>query len=226
MSAKKPTWLLIGRDNRVARCYGKLSEICGWGIYVVPHDAVADEILRKVVSFVKKGVPAHLRTLDAFPVAVYVTDIDGFITYFNPACVDFAGREPQIFRDRWCVTWRLYTNDGAFLPHHQCPMAIAIQTRQAVRGITAVAERPDGIRLNFLPFPTPVIGDDGELLAAVNVLVDITAHHEFRQHVRVRGSSQEDRVNKAISTFSIEEIRQLVEEVESEAGRQPPGTID
>src|SRR4051794_38587430 len=123
---------------------------------MISHDAVADEILHKVAGLVKSNDRAQLRGLDEFPVAIYVTDRNGFITYFNSACIAFAGRAPTILRDRWCVTWKLYTNDGSFLPHDQCPMAIAIQTKQAVRGITAVAERPDGTRINFLPFPTPV----------------------------------------------------------------------
>src|SRR5271155_5005289 len=109
---------------------------------MISPDAVADAILRKVVAFVKGGDRVQLRALDTFPVAIYVTDIDGFITYFNPACVDFAGRTPTLNRDRWCVTWKLYTNSGDFLPHERCPMAVAIQTRRAVRGAAAVAERP------------------------------------------------------------------------------------
>ena len=47
--------------------------------------------------------------LDALPVPVYVTDSAGGVTYWNQACVDFAGRVPQLGEDRWCVTWQLYT---------------------------------------------------------------------------------------------------------------------
>jgi hypothetical protein len=64
---------------------------------------------------------------------------------------NFAGRTPAVGRDRWCVTWKPYTDEGEFLPHDECPMAVAIKTKFAVRGVTAVAERPDGTRVNSGP---------------------------------------------------------------------------
>ena len=108
------------------------------------------------------------------PAAIYVTDDDGLITYFNPACLDFTGRRPEVGEDRWCVTWRLYTNAGEFLPHDECPMAVAINTRRPVRGVTAVAERPDGTRVIFRPYPTPIFDENGEFAGAVNLLEDVT----------------------------------------------------
>jgi PAS domain-containing protein len=192
---------------------------------VISPDAVADEILRKVVAIVKKGDPVQLHALDTFPVAIYVTDIDGFITYFNPACTDFAGRTPTLNRDRWCVTWKLYTNQGDFLPHERCPMAVAIQTKRVVRGVTAVAERPDGLRVNFLPFPTPVIGESGNLLGAVNMLIDITGNRGLTAHDDSR-ISQNERVRQVLQTFTIAEVRDLMEEIETVLGRHPPRVLN
>jgi hypothetical protein len=54
-------------------------------------------------------------------------------------------------------------------------MADAILTQTPVRGVSAVAERPDGTRLNFLPFPTPLFNAQGHFIGAVNILIDITA---------------------------------------------------
>jgi PAS domain-containing protein len=61
--------------------------------HMIPSDALANVILAKVVDLVKKNNGAQLRALDAFPVAIYATGIDGYITYFNQACIDFAGRQ-------------------------------------------------------------------------------------------------------------------------------------
>ena len=76
------------------------------------------------------------------------------MTYWNHACVEFAGREPQLGQDRWCVTWKLYTTTGEPLPHDKCPMA---QTQSAssgpIRDAIAIAERPDGSRVAFGPTP-------------------------------------------------------------------------
>ena len=112
--------------------------------------------------------------LEPLPAPVYVTDAQGWVTYFNPACVDFAGRVPAPGQDRWCVTWRLYTEGGAYLPHDQCPMAVAIREKRRLRGLIAVAERPDGTRVLFTPFPTPLFDESGELTGAVNILIDVT----------------------------------------------------
>jgi PAS domain S-box-containing protein len=134
----------------------------------------ADRILHVATEAVQSGADSLLSALDRLPAAIYVSDPDGLITYYNPACIEFAGRVPTVGRDRWCVTWKLYTEDGAFLPHDQCPMAVAILEKRPVRGVTAVAERPDGSRVNFMPYPTPIFDSEGQLLGAVNILIDVT----------------------------------------------------
>ena len=133
-----------------------------------------ETMLERALSAVLAGDQALRDALDDLPAAIYVTDADGVITYFNPACIDFTGRRPEVGADRWCVTWRLYTNDGEFLPHDACPMAVAINTQRPVRGVTAVAERPDGTRVVFRPYPTPIFDKDGKFAGAVNLLEDVT----------------------------------------------------
>ncbi len=134
----------------------------------------ADAILHTAIEAVARGGDDLFSALEALQAPIYVTDPQGVITHFNQACIGFAGRTPAVGKDRWCVTWKLYTEDGVFLPHDECPMAIAIREKTAVRGVSAVAERPDGTRVNFIPFPTPLLGQDGELHGAINMLIDVT----------------------------------------------------
>ncbi|WP_428413544.1 PAS domain S-box protein [Pararhizobium sp.] len=112
--------------------------------------------------------------LEALPAAVYTTDNYGKISYYNRAAVEFAGREPVVGEDEWCVTFRLFTADGQPLPHDECPMAVALREKRPVRGVEAMAQRPDGTMVPFLPFPTPMLDEDGDLVGAVNMLVDIS----------------------------------------------------
>jgi PAS domain S-box-containing protein len=114
------------------------------------------------------------QVLDALPAAVYPTDPQGRITYYNRAAAELAGREPKIGKDEWCVTFKIFTPDGKFLPHDQCPMAVALKENRPIRGVEAMAQRPDGSLFPFLPFPTPILADDGSLSGAVNMLVDIS----------------------------------------------------
>ncbi|HYC94228.1 MAG TPA: PAS domain S-box protein [Sphingomicrobium sp.] len=112
--------------------------------------------------------------IDALPAAVYVTDAEGRITMFNQAAVEFSGRVPELGADSWCVSWKLYRSDGTPLPHDQCPMAIALKEGRPIRGEEAIAERPDGSRIHFAPYPTPIRDETGKIVGAINMLVDIT----------------------------------------------------
>ena len=135
----------------------------------------ARQMVDEAVSAVSSGPGNFHAVLDRLPAPIYVTDNDGIITYFNNDCVALAGRTPQCGRDQYCVTWKLYTAEGEFLPHDQCPMAVAIREKRAVRNVEAIAERPDGTTVNFMPFPTPWFDADGNMAGAVNLLLDISA---------------------------------------------------
>jgi PAS domain S-box-containing protein len=135
----------------------------------------ANRLVDQAVSAVSAAPRDFHAALDRLDAPIYVTDTDGTIVYFNQACVPLAGRTPECGRDKWCVTWKLYTRQGDFLPHDQCPMAVAIREQRAVRNVEAIAERPDGTTVNFTPFPTPVFDSAGKFAGAVNLLLDISA---------------------------------------------------
>lgn len=111
--------------------------------------------------------------LEALPVAVYTTDAEGRITFYNQAAADLWGQRPAL-GSLWCGSWRLFHPDGRPLPHDQCPMAVALKEGRLVRDVDAVLERPDGTRVPFLPFPTPLRDSEGRIVGAVNLLVDLT----------------------------------------------------
>src|SRR5262249_28204721 len=53
-------------------------------------------------------------------------------------------------------------------------MAMALQQKRPIRGVEAVAERPDGTRVPFFPYPTPLFDANGRLTGAINMLVNIS----------------------------------------------------
>ena len=121
-----------------------------------------------------QGDARFREVIEALPAAIYTTDKDGCITFYNEAAEAMWGRSPRLGDDQWCGSWKLYWPDGTPLPHDECPMAIALKTGKPVRGVEAVAERPDGTRVPFAPYPTPIFDASGELVGAVNMLVDLT----------------------------------------------------
>ena len=158
----------------------------------------------------------HFRQLlDALPVAIYTTDAAGRITFYNRAAVEFAGREPALGKDHWCVTWRLYWPDGSPLPHDECPMAVALREGRPIRGVEAVLERPDGTRVNFLPYPTPLFDASGDLVGGVNMLVDITDRKQGEQALQRLNEALEQRDEQRSGQLRASEqrFRMLVEGV-------------
>ena len=123
--------------------------------------------------------------LESLPVAVYVTDAEGRITYFNSAAAELWGVSPRLGEDQWCGSWRLYWADGRAMAHHECPMAVALKEGRPVRGEEAVLERPDGSRIPFAPFPHPPQGS-----FRTHHRRDQFAHgHERAPACRYRGSA-------------------------------------
>jgi PAS domain S-box-containing protein len=112
--------------------------------------------------------------LSALAAAVYTTDAQGRITYYNQAAADLAGRHPEIGSETWSVAARVYAADGTPLRPEDYPVAIALKTGKAIRGAEKIAERPDGTRVPILSFPTPLRDESGEVVGAVNLLLDIS----------------------------------------------------
>jgi PAS domain S-box-containing protein len=137
-------------------------------------DLAADQVDFHIAGISRLGPDLYRDVLDALPCAVYITDVEGRITYFNKAAADLWGVEPEIGKSEFCGSWRLYWPDGRPLPHDECPMALALKEKRPNRGMEAVAERPDGIRVPFIAYPTPLYDFAGEMTGAVNMLVDIT----------------------------------------------------
>jgi PAS domain S-box-containing protein len=152
----------------------------------------ADTLLRLVESLATRQDPSdeamadderYREFLDALGVAVYTTDAEGRITFFNEAAAELWGRRPEL-GEEWCGSFRLFWSDGSPLAHSDCPMAMALKEGRAVRGFTAIAERPDGSRIEFQPYPTPLFDRDGTLIGAVNVLVDVTERRRMEDDLR------------------------------------------
>jgi PAS domain S-box-containing protein len=160
------------------------------------HDP--EHLLDAALNALRAAGPECRAMLDELPAPIYTTDAKGAVSYWNRACINFAGREPRLGQDRWCVTWQLYTTTGEPLRHEDCPMAQAIKEQRPIRDTIAIAERPDGTRVAFRPYPTPLFDASGELTGAVNMLIDVTdeqseALHEQAERCRRLADATYDR---------------------------------
>jgi PAS domain S-box-containing protein len=146
-------------------------------------------IAKALTAFVAGGDPENSvfrEMVEALPVAIYTTDAQGRLTYFNAAAVKLSGRVPELGTDKWCVTWKIFLPDGTLLPHDQCPMAVALKGSEVPTGIECIAERPDGTRFWFTPCPAIVRDVEGRIIGGINLLVDITD----RKNAEIEASEQ------------------------------------
>jgi PAS domain S-box-containing protein len=171
----------------------------------------------------KRQAASQRELLEALPTAIYTTDPDGRITYFNEAAVQLAGRRPEL-GEIWGAGWELYTPDGAALPHDQSPMATALRERRRVRGAEAIAVQPDGTRIPFMPFPTPLFNETGELTGGVNVLVDISDRKAAETALQKLNDVLEEKVSER--TRELEAAVTRLKESERNFGLLVGGVID
>jgi PAS domain S-box-containing protein len=130
--------------------------------------------LTGLVSQSEQGNSAFQEMMEALPVAIYTTDAQGRLTYFNSAAAKLSGRVPELGSQQWCVTWKMFLPNGTPLPHDQCPMAIALKGGEVPVGAECIGERPDGSRFWFTPCPAALRDATGRIVGGINVLVDIT----------------------------------------------------
>lgn len=122
--------------------------------------------------------PQWQALLRSLPVAVYMTDAEGWLTFFNDAAARLWGLNPEIGKARYNGAWKLFRPDGAPLPHDEAPLALSLRERRPVLGVDTIAERPDGSRVHFVPYPTPLFNAAGRLTGAVNILIDVTERYQ------------------------------------------------
>ena len=119
-----------------------------------------------------------LRTL---PVAVYMTDAAGWITFFNEAAITVWGSRPTIGEARFNAAHKLLSPDGNPISHDEAPTARALRERRSIAGEAIIVERPDGSTVHVIAYPTPLFNAAGALSGAVNIMIDVTERHASEQ---------------------------------------------
>ncbi len=122
----------------------------------------------------KETATKYQQLIQGLPAAIYTCDANGYILSYNKAAVELWGREPEIGKDSWCGSFKIYTTDGTPMSLDECPMAIALKEAREINDIEIIVERPDGQKRNIMPYPKPFFNHAGKLIGAVNMLVDIT----------------------------------------------------
>ena len=89
-------------------------------------------------------------------------------------------------------------------------MAIALKEGRRCADIEAVAERPDGTRVPFIPYPTPFKDESGRVIGAINVLVD-TGERKEAEALAARLAAIVTSSDDAIISKTLDGIDHVVE---------------
>lgn len=161
--------------------------------------------------------------LESLPIAVYACDAHGQVTFFNEGAAQLWGRSPELGKDLWCGSWRIYRPDGSQLPIDRSPLAVSLREKRAVRDQEIIVERPDGTRRHVMPYPLPILDVSGEVTGAINMLLDITERRQAEERQTLLMAELDHRVKNILanvvamvrlSTRQVDSIETFVEVLE------------
>jgi PAS domain S-box-containing protein len=141
--------------------------------------------------------------IEGLPTPIYLCDLEGRLTYYNDAAVSLWGYSPEIGKDFWFGQGKLFTPEGKPLMPEECPIAICLREGRAVEGREIVFHRPDGVRVNVMPHPKPLFDDDGEMIGAMNTLIDVT-EKSLREHAL----SESEKRYKLLSKSLVRKVKE------------------
>ena len=151
-------------------------------------------LAEKLEQKISKSDLEFRRLLEKLPAAAYLCDAQGLITYYNRHAIALWGRAPALNdpADRFCGSFKLFSFDGAPIPHEKCWMALALSQGKEYNGEEIIIERPDGSRWTALAHANPFFDEMGEVCGAVNVLVDISDRKRTEEVLRQADRNKND----------------------------------
>jgi len=142
---------------------------------------------------IEESEKRYRELIQNLPVATYSCDAEGHILVYNKAAAALWGREPEIEKDLWCGSLKIYNEDGDPIPLDKCPMALALKEGRIITGQEIIIAGSHGEFVNILPYSVPFLDSTGQVTGAVNVLIDITN--------RKRAEEKLEKLNKELSDY-------------------------
>ena len=112
--------------------------------------------------------------VDALPAAVYITDAAGRIIFYNEAAATCGAAAPSSAKANLRLVEALLARRHAIATRRMSDGPDVKAKASRPRHGSDRSSGPDGTRVPFIPYPTPLFDAAGELIGAVNMLVDIT----------------------------------------------------
>jgi PAS domain S-box-containing protein len=159
-------------------------------------------------TFTKESGLGYLAGL---PTAIYLSDTEGKITFYNAAAAKLWGYEPQIGKDLWSDVGNMYAPDGSILLPEACPESFVLRGQPAVSQ-EIVFERPDGTQINVTSSPKALVDETGHIYGFINMLTDVTTEKQREAQLEKLVDKRTEKLRK-----SEERYHKMIEEVQDYA---------
>lgn len=140
-----------------------------------------DRVKAKKIREISQKRHSHL--IETLPIAMYTIDKEGFIDLYNQAATNLWGREPIPGKDRWCGAYKLGSLNGKPIEKDFCPMAMAFKEERSIQQ-EIYMYRENGEKRHVIVHPQPLYDENGELVGASKVMIDITDSKESEEALR------------------------------------------
>ncbi|MFZ6052491.1 PAS domain S-box protein [Halocola ammonii] len=143
------------------------------------------------------------KILEEIPLAVYICNRQGKITFYNSAALHLWGRTPDLDSEYWSGAYREFDIEGSEITVAQHQKWSSFEDNRAFRALEMEIERPSGVKKNVLLHIKPIYSTLGKVKETLHILADISDKEQKEQELRQSENSYR--------LFS-EVLEQLVEE--------------
>lgn len=169
---------------------------------VVGASKIARDITeaRHARQALREGEERYRSLLFAAPVALFVSDRNATIQYYNSQAAELWGDEPVPGEDRYFGGQALRRPDGSLITEEESPVAEVLRTGKLLTNMEFLVERPDGSRIPILMNLAPLKGPRGEIVGAVTSFIDIGEQKAAQESLREAG----ERMNQFLAILGHE----------------------
>jgi PAS domain S-box-containing protein len=151
-------------------------------------------------------VREHETLLDVLPIGLGIaTDRECRHIRTNRAFAETLGLNPDsnasltAAEDERPRNFRIFTPQGAEVPHDQLPMQTAAREGREVRDVELDVVHNDGRTVRLLEYAAPIVDEHGQARGAIGAFVDVTTAH----HARAKLVRSEERYRRIFETASV-----------------------
>lgn len=129
---------------------------------------------------------------DLLPVATYICDSKGVMTYFNPAAAQLWGTTPVYGNELYGGAHMHYFPDGSPCPKDDHPVARCLATGDAIKDAGLVIEKPDGGTIQTKISVAPIKDQTGHVSGAICCLNQVMPIQKTEWELRKAAYQFED----------------------------------